>query len=413
MFSIKFAAGISMKILSKCAWILAVLVAPWIFSDPLLAGEIQRCPPSSTNTVAPPDQPGLVLAEGPDLVAVRLTAPFDLPWSLAFLPDGSFLITERPGRLQHVRPGSESREVSGIPQVLHDKHGGLLDIAVDPGFAANGLVYMSYLQGDLNSSTMRVMRARYDERNEALADQKVIFEGTPAPATDQIGGRIVVSQDGYLFLTLGDRWDRARPQNLADHAGSIVRIRTDGSIPEDNPFRARVDARDEIWSYGHRNPQGLALDRITGQLWEIEHGNRGGDELNIIQRGRNYGWPIATYSTEDDESPIGTKEVPGTQQPVHYWVPLSIAPSGLAIETQASRTTVWLGSLSRQMVVKLTLAGNCVVRERHYLKGQLGRIRDIRIDPNGTVYILPENGALYRLERSLDDDDDWPDKRRL
>jgi glucose/arabinose dehydrogenase len=401
-----------MKFLSKCVPILAVLVAPWIFSDPLLAGEIQRCPPSSTNTVAPPDQPGLVLAEGPDLVAVRLTAPFDLPWSLAFLPDGSFLITERPGRLQHVRPGSESREVSGIPQVLHDKHGGLLDIAVDPGFAANGLVYMSYLQGDLTSSTMRVMRARYDEQSETLFDQKVIFEGTPAPATDQIGGRIVVTQDGYLFLTLGDRWDRARPQNLADHAGSIVRIRTDGSIPEDNPFRARVDARDEIWSYGHRNPQGLALDRITGQLWEIEHGNRGGDELNIIQRGRNYGWPIATYSTEDDESPIGTKEVPGTQQPVHYWVPLSIAPSGLAVETTASGTTVWMGSLGRHMVVKLTLAGNCVVCEKHFLKGQLGRIRDIRIAPSGTVYILPENGALYRLDRSLDEDD-GPDKRRL
>jgi len=400
-----------MKTLSKCVPILALLVAQGI-GEPLLAGELQRCPPSSTNTVAPPDQPGLVLAEGPDLVAVRLTAPFDLPWSLAFLPDGSFLVTERPGRLQHVRFGAETHEVSGTPDVLHDKHGGLLDIAVDPGFAANGLVYMSYLQGDLTSSTMRVMRARYDEQSETLSDQHVIFEGTPGPTTDQIGGRIVVTSDGYLFLTLGDRWDRARPQNLADHAGSIVRIRTDGSVPEDNPFRARVDARDEIWSYGHRNPQGLALDRATGQLWEIEHGPRGGDELNIIQRGHNYGWPLATYGTEDDDSPIGAKDVPGTDQPIHYWLPLSIAPSGLAVETTASGTTVWMGSLGRQMVVKLTLAGNCVVREKHFLKGQLGRIRDIRIAPSGIVYILPENGALYRLDRSLDEDD-GPDKRRL
>lgn len=402
-----------MKILSGCGSIFALMTALWMGSDLLLAGEVQRCPPTSTNTVEPADQPGLVLAEGPEPVAVRLTAPFDLPWSLAFLPDGSFLVTERPGRLQHVRPGSENREVSGTPQVLHDKHGGLLDIAVDPDFAANGLVYMSYLQGNLTSSTMRVMRAHYDEQNEALAEQKVIFEGTPGPTTDQIGGRIVVTNDGYLFLTLGDRWDRTRPQNLADHGGKIVRIRTDGTLPEDNPFRMRVDAQDEIWSYGHRNPQGLTLDRTTGQLWEIEHGNRGGDELNIIERGKNFGWPIATYSTEDDESPIGTKEIPGTIQPVHYWVPLSIAPSGLAVETRGAKTTVWLGSLSRQMVVKLTLAGNCVVREKDFLKGQLGRIRDIRIDPSGTVYLLPENGALYRLEHSLDDDDEGPDKRRL
>jgi aldose sugar dehydrogenase len=389
-----------------------VLMVAQSLGGVLHAGELQRCPPSHTNTVEPADNPGLVLAEGPDLVAVRLTAPFDLPWSLAFLPDGSFLITERPGKLQHVRPGSANREVSGTPPVLHDLHGGLLDVVVDPDFATNNLIYMSYLQGEKEASTMRVMRARYDEQNEALADQQVIFEGTPGARPDQIGGRIVVTEDGYLFLTLGDRWDRAVPQNLAVHGGSIIRIRTDGSVPEDNPFKARVDARDEIWTYGHRNPQGLALDRTTGQLWEIEHGNRGGDELNIIQRGRNYGWPIATYSTEDDESPIGTKEIEGTEQPIHYWIPLSIAPSGLAVETNASGTTIWLGSLSRQMVVRLTLAGNCVVAEKHFLKGQLGRIRDIRIDPNGTVYILPENGALYRLELPADDSFE-PDKRRL
>jgi aldose sugar dehydrogenase len=391
---------------------IALLIAQPIAAGLLLAEVPQRCPPTHTRTVPSPDDPGVVLVEGPDLVAVRLTSAFELPWSVAFLPDGSFLVTERPGRLQHVRFGSEVHEVTGTPAVLHDKHGGLLDIAVDPKFADNGLVYMSYLQGDMDASTMRVMKARYDLQSETLSNQQVIFEGTPGPTTDQIGGRIAITDDGYLFLTLGDRWDRSLPQDLSTHSGTIVRIKTDGSVPADNPFLARVDARNEIWSYGHRNPQGLALDRVTGQLWAIEHGPRGGDELNIIQRGRNYGWPLATYGTEDDESPIGAKEVPGTEQPVHYWLPLSIAPSGLAVETTAAGTTVWMGSLGKQMVVKLTLAGNCVVAEKHFLKEQLGRIRDIRIDPNGDVYILPEGGALYRLERSLDDDT-GPDKRRL
>lgn len=405
--------GILMEPMQKyCTAVIALLIALPIGPGPVLAEGVQRCPPTHTRTVPSVEDPGMVLVEGPDLVAVRLTSDFELPWSLASLPDGSFLVTERPGRLQHVRFGSEVHEVSGTPTVLHDKHGGLLDIAIDPNFAENRIVYMSYLHGALDASSMRVMKARYDLQNETLTDQQVIFEGTPGPKTDQIGGRIALTDDGYLFLTLGDRWDRAMPQDLSTHSGTIVRIKTDGSVPEDNPFRARVDAKNEIWSYGHRNPQGLALDRATGQLWEIEHGPRGGDELNIIQRGRNYGWPLATYGTEDDDSPIGAKEVPGTEQPIHYWLPLSIAPSGLAVETTASGTTVWIGSLGRQMVVRLTLGGNCVVAEKHYLKGQLGRIRDIRIDPYGNVYILPEGGALYRLERSLDDVT-GPDKRRL
>ncbi len=403
-----------MKHLSTyCPVLIALLLAQPIGTGAVTASGIQRCPPTYTKTVPELHAgPGLVLVEGPDLVAVRLTAPFDLPWSLAFLPDGTFLVTERPGRLQHVKFGSETHEVTGTPAVLHDLHGGLLDVAVDPGFAQNGLVYMSYLAGELSASSIKVMRARYDERSETLTDQQVIFEGTPGPKTDQIGGRIAVTDDGYLFLTLGDRWDRSFPQDLSTHLGKIIRIKTDGTVPEDNPFVMRVDAKNEIWSYGHRNPQGLTLDRATGQLWAIEHGPRGGDEVNIIQRGRNYGWPLATYGTEDDESPIGAKELSGTEQPIHYWVPLSVAPSGLAIATSGPESTIWLGSLGRQMVVRLTLAGNCVVAEKHYLKGQLGRIRDIRIDPNGVVYILPENGALYRLERSLDDDS-GPDKRRL
>ena len=241
---------------TSCAAILASLLAQLLGAAPGFAENLHPCPPTHTNTVPSPENPGVVLVEGDDLVAVRLTSDFELPWSLGFLPDGSFLVTERPGRLLHVRFGSEVHEVTGTPAVLHDKHGGLLDIAVDPKFAENGLVYVSYLQGVRDASTMRVMKARYDLQNETLVDQQVIFESTPGPNTDQIGGRIALTDDGYLFLTLGDRWDRSLPQDLSTHAGTIIRIKADGSVPADNPFVARVDARNEIWSYGHRNPQG-------------------------------------------------------------------------------------------------------------------------------------------------------------
>jgi glucose/arabinose dehydrogenase len=354
----------------------------------------------------------VVLTEGAELIAVQVTGKFQAPWSFGFLPDGSFLVTERSGHLQHVRPGSEPREVAGIPPVLYELHGGLLDIAIDPDFASNGLIYFSYLQGDTSSSTMRVMRARYDERAEALADQQVIFESTPGPKTDQIGGRLAVPGDGYLFLTLGDLWQPERAQDLGDHRGSVVRIKTDGTVPDDNPFRDTPGALPEIWSYGHRNPQGLAFDQVTGQLWETEHGPQGGDEVNLVLGGRNYGWPLATYGTDYMGKPIAVNsQQPGTEQPIHYWVPLSIAPSGLAVTTEGSNTTLWMGTLGAQMVVKLSLHDNCVVAEKYYLKNQLGRVRDIRINSSGSVYALAEGGAIYRLELSLDET--GPDKRAL
>jgi glucose/arabinose dehydrogenase len=364
---------------------------------PLLA---LACPPSKTWTTGPDEQGDFVLAEGGS-AAVRMAGPFEVPWALALLPDGSFLVTERPGRLQHVRSNAETNPVAGIPPVFYVGHGGLLDVAADPEFEENHFVYLSYLQGNETATVLRVLRARFDQANEALTEAQVIFESTPGPRPEQIGGRIALTGDGYLFIALGDRWDGARAQDLSDTAGSIVRIRTDGTVPDDNPFRLVTGARPEIWSYGHRNPQGLAFDRATGQLWSDEHGPQGGDELNRIVRGGNYGWPIATFGVDYTGKPIAVNsEQPGTELPVHYWVPISVAPSSLAVETQPATTEIWVGTLAGEMVVQLSLADNCVLREQRLLRHQLGRIRDVRIDPSGVLYVLTDGseGMLYRVE---------------
>ena len=375
-----------------------------LLSLSLLSGAAFACPPTKTWTTGPAEEAGVVLAEAA-VVAERIAGPFEVPFSVAVLPDGSFLVTERPGRLKHVKRGADSHEVTGVPAVLYLGHGGLLDVAVDPDFNTNGVVYLSYLQGDETQSTLRVMKAKFDEQSETLADAAVIFESNPAPKHDQIGGRIALTGDGYLFLSLGDLWEGDRAQDLKDLRGSIVRIRTDGSIPEDNPFRGRPDARPEIWSYGHRNPQGLAFDRVTGLLWSHEHGAQGGDELNLIRPGANYGWPIASYSMDYSGRSIAiNSEMPGTQLPVHYWVLLSIAPSGLAVYTaQAPNTALWISTLAGQMVVNLSVAGECVASERHLLKERIGRIRDIRTDRNGTVYVLTGDGTLYRLQAETEE----------
>lgn len=384
--------------LKRCrsALLSLTLSAASVFSSaPVLA-----CPPSKTWTTGPDEEAGFVLAEGA-LAAVQVAGPFDVPWSVALLPDHSFLITERPGRLQHVRVNADTIAVKNTPEVLYKGHGGLLDIAIDPEFENNGLIYLSYLQGTETASMIRVLRAKFDPDHDALADGEVIFESTPGPRPEQIGGRLALSGDGYLFVSLGDRWESDRAQDLGDTAGSIVRIKTDGTIPSDNPFVGVEGARPEIWSYGHRNPQGLAYDRATGTLWADEHGPQGGDELNLIHGGGNYGWPIATFGTGYQGQSIAVNSMqPGTQLPIHYWVPLSIAPSGLAVQTQPATTEIWIGALAGEMVVQLTLADNCVVQEQRLLRHQLGRVRDVRLDPRGVLYLLTDGGQgmLYRVE---------------
>jgi len=330
---------------------------------------------------------------------VPLAGPFEFPWSIAFLPDRSILVTERAGRLQLIKPGSPGLEVGGVPAVVSQNHSGLLEVAVDPNFAQNETIYLSYVHGTKASSTIRVMRAKLDVSDQKLREQEVIFESAPAANTRLVGGRVVV-MEGYLFLTLGDRWQPERAQTLSGGAGSIIRIRTDGSVPVDNPFVSVPGARPEIWSYGHRNPQGLAFDTRTGRLWSHEHGPKGGDELNLILAGRNYGWPVITHGLDYSGHPIGEGRAKGgLEQPLYYWTP-AIAPSGLAIERVGGITVFWIGSLIGQSLIKLEMDDGRIVREERLFRNELGRVRDVRIGPDGLLYVITDDreGMLYRLE---------------
>lgn len=335
-----------------------------------------------------------------ELEITPLAGPFEFPSSISLLPDGSALVTERVGQLWLVTPDLRRQRIDGVPPVLSRDHAGLLDIALDSGYATNGYLYLSYSHGSDASSTIRVTRARLDLLRHELVQHEVIFESTPAAGFEHLGGRMVITDDGYLFLSIGDRQDRARAQDLADHAGSIIRIRTDGSVPTENPFAAFPGARPEIWSYGHRNPQGLALDLRTGRLWAHEHGVQGGDELNLILSGANYGWPIVTYSSEYTGEPIGTGfEGEGVEAPLHYWK-RDIAPAGLSIESTDVGPIFWLGALVGQALVQLEMRGDRIVGERRFLQKSLGRIRDVRLGFGGVVYLVTDapDGVLYRVK---------------
>ena len=359
--------------------------------------------PGGSQTLSPGET---TISSTPDFRVVRVAGPFVEPWSIAFLPEGGTLVTERPGRLQHIRAeGKSSLPISGLPPVLTGEHAGLMDVILDPDFARNRTIYLSYSHGTDDSSTVRVLKATLDPAGMALSHQQVIFEAQPY-ATELInyGGRLAFDAVGFLYLTLGDRYEEKRGQDLSDDWGSVIRMRTDGSFPEDNPFVGQAGARPGIWSYGHRNPQGLAVDAQTGQIWLHEHGPQGGDELNLVQRGHNYGWPVITYGIGYDGKPISAlTHADGMEQPLYYWVP-SIAISGLALY-QADRVpqwhgTMWLGALGGEALVRLTLEEGKVVREEQLLKEKFGRIRDVRVGPDGLIYIVNDDpeGALYRIE---------------
>ncbi|MCW5624254.1 MAG: PQQ-dependent sugar dehydrogenase [Burkholderiales bacterium] len=335
-----------------------------------------------------------------DVDLTPIAGPFEFPSSMALLPDGSVLISERAGRLRLATPEATIHDIGGLPTILAIHHAGLIDIALDPDFAKNRLVYFSYSHGTELSSTIRVSRAVLDRRTFRLRRSRVIFESTPATGVEHLGGRMVVTADGYLFLTLGDRQERDRAQNLGDTSGSIIRIRTDGSVPPDNPFADSPSALSEIWSFGHRNPQGLALDPETGELWSHEHGALGGDEFNRIVRGTNYGWPIVTYGVEYSGDTIGEGvEREGLESPLHYWTPSDVAPSGLAVDTSGNSKHFWLGTLVGQSLVRLEWQNDRIVRETRLLKSKLGRIRDVRIGVDGHLYLAVDHpeAALYRV----------------
>ena len=330
------------------------------------------------------------------------------PWGLAFLPDGRMLVTERPGRMRLVgTDGRLSPPLPGLPAVAAEGQGGLLDVVTDPRFASNRLVYWSYSEtaadGDGNGTA--VARARLDgpPGSERLAEVQVIFRQLPKVASRlHFGSKLVFGNDGRLFITLGDRFSRKDDaQTLDNHLGKIVRIEPDGKVPADNPLVGRPgnppNTRPEIWSWGHRNVQGAAIHPTTGDLWATEHGPQGGDELNLVQPGRNFGWPVITHGRNYG---IGTRIGDGTERadvvaPLAHWVPTSIAPSGMAFLTSDRypgwKGNLFIGALRGQALVRITLDGNKVASQERLLQSQNERIRDVRQGPDGFLYLLTDN----------------------
>jgi glucose/arabinose dehydrogenase len=326
------------------------------------------------------------------------------PWGLAFLPDGRILVTERPGRLRIVdRNGTLSEPLAGVPAVVARGQGGLLDVAIDPRFAENRFVYLSYAEpADDGTSGTAVARGRLGDAR--LENVQVIYRQTPKVRSNMhFGSRLVFDREGRLFITQGDRYNqRPRVQDLSTTIGKVVRINADGSVPRDNPFVGRQGVRPEIWSYGHRNVQAAALHPQTGQLWTVEHGARGGDELNHPEAGKNYGWPVITYGIDYSGVRIGEgTRREGMEQPVYYWDPV-IAPSGMTFYTgdafPAWRGSAFVGSLQPGALVRLTIDNGRVTREERYL-GAIGRVRDVQQGPDGMLYLITDadNGAVLRV----------------
>jgi len=354
----------------------------------------QNAPHSTTPKIMAP--PGAVTTVARDLVH---------PWGLEFLPDGRMIVTERPGRLRIVsRDGKLSAPLTGVPRVHAVGQGGLLDVALDPAFAKNQIIYLSFAEEEDGMAGTAVARARLGDTG--LTDVRVIYRQQPkVMGGGHYGSRIVFRRDGTIFVTQGERMNyREQAQNLNSLLGKVVHINPDGTIPKDNPFIGRKNVRPEIWSYGHRNVQGAALHPETGQLWTIEHGARGGDELNHPQPGKNYGWPVITYGVDYSGAKIGEGTAKaGMEQPVFYWDPV-IAPGGMIFYTGDAypgwKGSIFVGSLTPGCLVRLQMQNGKVVREERYL--DLGeRIRDVAQGPDGLIYVITDNedGRILRLEK--------------
>ncbi|WP_099825508.1 PQQ-dependent sugar dehydrogenase [Oceaniglobus indicus] len=331
------------------------------------------------------------------------------PWGIEVLPDGGYLVTERIGRLRHIAAdGTVGAPIAGLPEVLAEGQGGLLDVALSPDFAADRTIFLTYAKplGD-GMSVTAAARAILPEAMDALQDVTEIFAQTPpSPTTMHYGSRIVPDGD-HLFITTGEHSslaERGNAQDLAKTYGKIVRVNRDGTPAEGNPFPADDDALPEIWSYGHRNIQGAAIHPDTGQLWGLEHGPKGGDELNLIKPGANYGWPLVSYGIRYSGQPVGTGEhsADGITEPRYYWDPV-IAPGGFAFVT-GDMFADWQGdviaaSLRPGGIVRLTLDGDTVTGEERFLRAELGRVRDIEIAPDGAILALTDqsDGRLVRL----------------
>jgi aldose sugar dehydrogenase len=352
----------------------------------------------------PLPQPANVIKTGYKIT--EIAKGLDHPWSMAFLPDGSILVTERVGRLRLIQGGLLRAEpIGGVPPVHTGSQAGLFDIVLHPQFAQNNIVYLTYAAGTKAANGTQVARARFD--GSTLQDLHVIFEAMPLKDTDNhYGGRLAFLPDGTFALTIGEGFEyREMAQDLTSDLGKIVRLNEDGSVPHDNPFVGQGSVRPEIYSWGHRNPQGLIFDDHSGRLWETEHGPRGGDELNIIVAHRNYGWPVITYGMDYSGAYVSPyTQRPGLEQPVIYWTP-SIAPSGLAIyrgdKFPAWRGDLFVGALAFKHLRRVHLdESGKVLDQEQLLNGLNSRIRDVRSAPDGYLYVCTDetDGRVLRLE---------------
>lgn len=331
------------------------------------------------------------------------------PWAIDFLPDKRMIVTERGGRMRIVSPdGTKSAAIKGVPGVDVGGQGGLLDVAVHPDFTRNRLIYWSFSEAGKGGNSTAVARGKLSADGKALDDVEVIFSQKPKVRSNlHFGNRLVFDGKGHLFVTLGERSAekfRGQAQQLNSHLGKVVRLMEDGSVPQDNPFVGKEGALPEIWSYGHRNPQAAAINPATGALWEIEHGPRGGDEINLPEPGKNYGWPLVSYGVNYDGTPVGTgkNEAPGMENPIYQWTPV-IAPSGMAFYTGDSfphwKGNLFVGGLRAGALVRLELDGAKVTHEERLLTELDMRIRDVAQGPDGALYVVTDasDGQILRI----------------
>ncbi|MDQ8201809.1 PQQ-dependent sugar dehydrogenase [Pelagicoccus sp. SDUM812003] len=343
----------------------------------------------------------LSVPEGSDVEMELVTSDVVVGWGMAFLPDGSLLVTERSGELFHVKEGKGSK-VAGLPEIRAGGQGGLLDVILHPNYEETGWIYFSYSspEGAQPGSNTAIMRAKLEDGR--LVEQETVYKATPnSERGHHFGSRMAFDEEGMLYFSIGDRGDRdVNPQDITRDGGKIYRIHDDGTIPEDNPFVDEDGAKKAIFSYGHRNPQGMAIHPETGEVWIHEHGPRGGDEINIVKKGANYGWPVVTYGINYSGTSITDKtSMPGMEAPFFFWVP-SIAPSGMAFVT-SDRYPQWKGSLlvgalRFAYLERLEIEDGEVVKREKLLDGQ-GRLRDVRQGPDGYLYVSLEGRGIYRI----------------
>ncbi|WP_313928826.1 PQQ-dependent sugar dehydrogenase [Pseudoxanthomonas sp.] len=385
-----------------------LLALPLAACDSSASGDAAKGAAPAAAQAAPASQPSQTLASAKGQIRVtRVASGLDHPWSLAFLPDGAMLVTERSGQLRRVgADGAVSAPIAGVPKVWATGQGGLLDVVLAPDFASSRRIYLSYAEPGANGTAGTAV-AYGTLSGDTLADVKVIYRQEPKlEGPNHFGSRIVFDDAGHVFISQGERNQRPTAQDLGKLQGKLVRLNLDGSVPQDNPFVGRADARPEIYSYGHRNMQGMARDPRTGKIWQSEHGPRGGDEINLPEAGKNYGWPIITYGINYSGQPIPEAEgkaKDGMEQPYHLWEK-SPGVSGMAFLTGKADSpwndSLFLGALAERNLIRLTLDGDRIVGEERLLNEIGERVRDVRVAADGSVYVVTDedDGKVWRIE---------------